>query len=371
MGRKCSTAAVVLAVGVLAVFLTMQSAASAAGTQEWVYYVSYPGGTNCAASEIWRVHPDGSSPQQVLPAAFDDFHYNQLSVGGTAGTFAVSSNGGYIVRVIQVAGPDIAPNVPSEEDHLFVYDLAAGTVRELTEGSTYDQWPTISPDGTTVAFMRSTFHVSKGSDGTYHVIPGEPSIYTVPLTGGTPRRVPIRLDTGTAELSWMPNGHSLLLGTETINVNTGAETPFVHQGRAYYFDVLSSTWTPYGLLYDGNYDLFNPSYGGSRSGRPPSGLYLASHPVTLRGKLLREYKYPTVSPVPNGLFSIQVIPGSHTLVAQYKEHILSGPLSGGSLDMVRVPGGVATRPQLAAGPEELAPRLLTGPPIGNVPSCGT
>jgi dipeptidyl aminopeptidase/acylaminoacyl peptidase len=361
-------AQVLAAVGVLAGVLTAQ-AAFAASTQDWIYYVSYPGGKNCEVSEIWRVHPDGSSPQAVLPPAIDDFSYEVLTSDDTEGVFAVSPTGEYIVRVIKVDEGELAPGLPAEKTHLFVYDLATGTVRQLTSGATFDEWPSVSPDGQTVAYISSAYHAVKGSDGTYHVGPGNPSLYTIPIVGGTPRRVPTKLDAGGSELSWMSN-QSLIYDTEAINLETGRETPFVHQGRAYFFDTLSSTWTPLGLLYVGNYNLFDPSYGGTRAGRPPSGLYLASKRVKLKGRLLRRYHYQVSSPVPNGLFSIQLLRGSQTVVGQYENHLVSGPLTGGALTTLQVPRGSATRPEVASGPETLAPGLLTAPPIGNVPGCG-
>lgn len=341
----------------------------ASAGQPWVYYVSYPGGSNCEVSEVWRVHPDGSAPQAVLPPAIDDFSYARLTSDDTEGVFAVSPTGEYIVRVVKVDGPDIAPGLPAEETHLFVYDLVTGAVRQLTSGATYDQWPSVSPDGQSVAFIRSSYQASMGSDGNYHVGQGNPSLYTVPIAGGTPRRVPTKLDIGGGEPSWMSN-KTLIYDTETINVGTGRQTPFVRQGRVYYFTTLSSTWTPLGLLYVGDYNLFDPSFGGTRAGRPASGLYLASKRVHLKGSLLRRYRYQVSSPVPNGLFSIQLVPGSRTLVGQYENHLVTGPLSGGSLRTLQVPRGVATRPQVASGPESLAPTLLNGSTVGVVPGCG-
>ena len=337
--------------------------------QPWVYYVSYPGGSNCEVSEIWRVRPDGSSPESVLPPAIDDFSYETLTSDDTEGVFAVSPTGEYIVRVVKVDEGELAPGVPAEKTHLFVYDLFTGTVRQLTSGSTFDQWPSISPDGKTVAYISSSYHAVKGSDGLYHVGQSNPGLYMVPIAGGTPRRVPTKLEAGGAELSWMSN-QSLIYDTETINLYTGKKAPFVHQGRAYFFDTLSSTWTPLGLLYVGNYNLFDPSHGGRRGGRPPSGLYLASKRVKLKGRLLRRYHYQGSSPVPNGLFSIQLLPGSQTLVGQYENHLVSGPLTGGALTTLQVPRGIATRPEVASGPETLPPALLNGPTIGVVPGCG-
>jgi hypothetical protein len=369
--RWWRTLALVFAGGACALWLAAYSvdARGASPSQPWVYYVSYPGGTNCEVSEIWRVHPDGSSPQAVLPPAIDDFSYETLTSDDTEGVFAVSPTGEYIVRVVKVSGPDIAPGLPAQETHLFVYDLVTGTVSQLTSGATFDQWPSISPDGKTVAFISSKYQSSKGSDGNYDVGQGNPGLYTIAITGGTPRRVPTTLEAGGADLSWMSN-QTLIYNTETISIDTGKQTPFVHQGHAYFFTTLSSTWTPLGLLYVGNYDLFDPSKGGTHAGRPPSGLYLANKRVTLKGRLLRRYRYAARSPVPNGLFSIRLIPGTQTLVGQYEDNIVTGPLSGGSLTTLQVPHGVATRPQVASGPEVLAPDLQSSATVGVVPSCG-
>ena len=344
-------------------------ASGAAATQPWIYYVSYPGGPRCEVSEIWRVRPDGSDPQAVLRPAIDDFSYETFTSDDTEGVFAVAPTGEYIVRVVKVNGPDLGPGVPSEQTHLFLYDLITGTVRQLTFGATFDQWPSVSPDGQTLAFIRSAYHAEKGSDGNFHVGQGNPSLYTLPITGGTPRRVATRLEAGGAELSWKSNG-TIVYGTEMIDLTTGRQTPFVRPGPAYFFDTLSSTWTPMGLLYVGDYNLFDPSHGGTRAGRPPSGLYLASKPVRLKGRLLRRYRYGASSPVPNALFSIQWMPGTATLVAQHKNRLVTGPLTGGALTTLQVPRGIATRPEVASGPETLAPSLFNGLAIGVVPGCG-
>lgn len=344
-------------------------ASGATASQPWIYYVSYPGGPRCVVSEIWRVRPDGTDPQAVLPPAIDDFSYETFTSDDTEGVFAVAPTGEYIVRVVKVDGPDLAPGVPSEQTHLFLYDLITGTVRQLTFGATFDQWPSISPDGQTVAFIRSAYHAEKGSDGNLHVGQGNPSLYTVPISGGTPQRVPTRLEAGGAELSWKSNG-TIVYDTEMIDLKTGRQTPFVRPGPAYFFNALSSTWTPMGLLYVGDYNLFDPSHGGTRAGRPPSGLYVASKPVRLKGRLLRRYRYPESSPVPNGLFSVHLMPDTTTVVAQYKNQLVTGPLTGGVLTTLRVPRGIATRPEVASGPETLAPALLNGPAIGVVPGCG-
>jgi hypothetical protein len=73
--------------------------------------------------------------------------------------------------------------------------------------------------------------------------------------------------------------------------------------------------------------------------------------------------------VPNGLFSIQLMPGTTTLVAQYKNQLVTGPLTGAALKVLHVPQGVATRPEVASGPETLTPSLVDAK-VGTVPGCG-
>lgn len=93
----------------------------------------------------------------------------------------------------------------------------------------------ISPDGQTVAFIGSAYHAEKGSDGNFHLGQSNPSLYTVPISGGMPRRVHTRLEAGGAELSWKSNG-TIVYDTEIIDLETGRQIPFVRPGPAYFFD---------------------------------------------------------------------------------------------------------------------------------------
>ena len=357
-----------LALALALVLCALAGASSVAGAaggspaKRWVYYVAYPGGQECTASAIWRVHPDGSSAQEVLPASFDDFREGVNSDAQTQGVFSVSSTGQYIVRVLAVG----------ETAHLFVYDLQTGTVQQLTSGETYDQWPVISPDGSTVAFMRSSVRRTSAGGGVYDTSTGTPSIYVVPITGGTPQRVPFRVQTGAVEMSWMPDGQSLLLGTEMISVQSGNDTPFVSFGaHAPYGDgVYASTWTAEGLLYDAQFGPYKPEDGGTRAGLPPDGLYIASHREHLHGRLLRRYDYGFKSPAANAFYTLQLDAADHLLVAAYKGQIVTGPLQGGALHVLPIPQLAAAPPQLAGGTE--APPLSVANPAGTTvaPSCG-
>jgi hypothetical protein len=62
----------------------------------------------------------------------------------------------------------------SNAHELFVVDVAAGTVRQLTSGDFYDANPSWSPDGTQIVFQR---HAG---------IFGTPQLFTIPAGGGTP-----------------------------------------------------------------------------------------------------------------------------------------------------------------------------------------
>jgi hypothetical protein len=328
--------------------------------QKWIYYAAYPGGTGCAASDIWRAHLNGGAAEEVLPAAFDDFREGQNADALTQGVFSVSSTGEEVVRVLRAG----------ETSHLFVYNLAAETVQQLTFGSSYDNWPSISPNGQMVAFMRSPYRRTF-AEGTYHTESGSPSIYVVPITGGAPRRVPFHVETGTEEISWLPNGSDLLLESEVISVATGRGEPFITFGaRSPYYDaVYASTWTPDGLLYDVRFGPYNPTYGGSLRGLPPDGLYFAPHRVHLHGQLLRHYSYGFHTPAPNAFHSLRYEPTTATLIATYRGHIVSGAEKRGSLQMLPIPQANAAHPELASGAESAVTPIANPSVVGPAPSC--
>jgi hypothetical protein len=165
---------------------------------------------------------------------------------------------------------------------------------------------------------------------------------------------------GQGEISWLPSGTQFEQEAQVVNASTGKTTNWVASSDGKYPLIISSTWTPLGVLYT-SLTLFTHGPGF------PSGLYLAAHPVKGKGTLLRQYRYASHPPA-NGLYSLQLLPDSRTLVAQFGDRILSGPLSGGSLHPLAVPRGVATRPQLASGPPTLAPGAPT-PTAGTAPSC--
>ncbi len=354
--RPRHIAVMLMTTALLATVVVVSAASNAravSSPEEWIYSLSYPGGINCTASEVWREHPDGSSPQEVLPAAFDDYRVPPTNAGSqTDGEFAVSPTSRYVVRVL--ATPTALGQ--KNQAHLFLYDLQTGSVTQLTFGPFDDRWPAISPDGTTVAFTRTSYRRPMRFGG------GEETTTTdtVPITGGTPRRVNEHPGHLQGEISWLPSGTQFEQEAQVVSVATGKTTNWVASSHGKYPLVISSAWTPLGVLYT-SITLFTqgPDF--------PSGLYLAPHPVKGKGTLLRRYRYASHPPA-NGLYSLQLLPGSRTLVAQLGNRIVSGPLSGGNLHALAVPGGVAARPQLASGPPSLATGAPT-PTAGTAPSC--
>lgn len=348
------------------ILLALTPTAGAGTANEWIYYLVHPappaGALRCNSTSIWRVRPDGTSAQEVLPPAYDNFVFpDDNAASQTDGEFSVSPDGRYIVRVL--AAP--TPLGQTNEAHLFVYDLAAGTVRQLTFGHFADRWPAISPNDQTVAFTRTSYRkpmfFGAGAETTV--------TETVPLTGGAPHVVPESSgETGNRQISWVSNTafeqEQGTGGAVTVNVSSGQTTQWLRPTSAYAPLVFSSTWTPFGILYTSSTLTIN----GSLKHRPPEGLYLAEHPVKVAGKLLRRYKWSIGLPPANGLYSLQVIPGTRALVAERHEHLVTGPING-ALRPIAVPSGTAARPEIAFGSATLPSAGVATPIAGSAPPC--
>jgi dipeptidyl aminopeptidase/acylaminoacyl peptidase len=351
----------VLVAAVAATLLLPQGALAA--PPSWIYYLVHPtppaGALHCNSTSIWRVRPDGSSPQEVLPGAYDDFVFpDDNGASQTDGEFSVSPDGRYIVRVL--AAP--TPLGHTNEAHLYLYDLQAGTVRQLTSDPGVDRWPAISPNDQTVAFTHTTYRKPEMFGAGAETTVTE----TVPLSGGTPQIVhETPGETGNRQISWVSNStfEQEGAGAVTVNVATGRTTQWLRPTHAYDPLVFSSTWTPFGLLYTSRTLTLN----GSLRHRPVEGLYLAAHPVNVTGSLLRRYKWSVALPPANGLYSLQLLPGTRTLVAERLGHLVTGPLAG-ALHTLAVPSVTAARPEIASGPETLPPPIPT-PAAGAAPAC--
>jgi dipeptidyl aminopeptidase/acylaminoacyl peptidase len=79
---------------------------------------------------------------------------------------------------------------------LWLFPTNGGTARRLTTHSSNEGSPTLSPDGTTLAFV-----AQRDDDRA-------PQLYVLPLTGGEARRV-TNVPTGVAQPRWFPDGKKL------------------------------------------------------------------------------------------------------------------------------------------------------------------
>ncbi len=89
--------------------------------------------------------------------------------------------------------------------HLWAGSTVGGRPRRLTTGTVRDTGPKVSPDGTTVAFVRAPAP-QPGAEGKAD----RAEAWIVPLAGGRARRV-ARLKDDVEAVSWSPDGRSLAL----------------------------------------------------------------------------------------------------------------------------------------------------------------
>ncbi len=132
------------------------------------------------------------------------------------------------------------------EGHLYAIPAAGGEARRLTPAGLSGHGPSVSPDGTTVAF----FGVLPDDLGY-----GNTRLYTVPLAGGEPTRVASGWDRpfshigmsdmpapGGGKLTWAPDGSALYCQTSvggavhlvSVNIATGEVTTLVGGDRQLY-----------------------------------------------------------------------------------------------------------------------------------------
>ncbi len=86
-------------------------------------------------------------------------------------------------------------------DHLFVYDVAASKLRQLTSGDYDHAAPSWSPDGTTIAYV-SDRSAKRDDRVDYH------DVWTIPARGGRPRRITENLIEGGFP-TWSPDGSKI------------------------------------------------------------------------------------------------------------------------------------------------------------------
>ena len=119
---------------------------------------------------FWRIPVDGSSPQEIAPGTTR-----------VSGHFTWSSDRRWVIS-------DTA--VGAANSHLQLSDFTSGTSRTITSGASRDAYPSLAPDGGTLAFQSGEL----GFD-----------VIEVPLDGSKPRDVIATSRTETAP-AWAPDG---------------------------------------------------------------------------------------------------------------------------------------------------------------------
>ena len=108
-------------------------------------------------------------------------------------SFDLSTDGEWIAYGARVVSGE------AYRSHLWVAPWRGGRARQLTRGVVRDTAPAISPDGRSIAFVRSP----AGTEG-------EPQIWIVPSNGGEARQL-TRMPHGAGSPRWSPDGRTLAL----------------------------------------------------------------------------------------------------------------------------------------------------------------
>jgi Tol biopolymer transport system component len=178
-------------------------------------------GTGGIAGEIWLVSLSGTEPRRALtdpPEVFSEspvYTADGLGLihasnrGGATNIWFLPRRGGAPVRLTVGPGPDSAPTVAADGTIAFVnsrwrntlelHSLAGRPTRILTTHAPFIWGPDVSPDGKDVAFSRGEV------DGSWH-------IWSIPLEGGTPRRL-TSTEAGEVYPRYTPDGSALLFHT--------------------------------------------------------------------------------------------------------------------------------------------------------------
>jgi Tol biopolymer transport system component/predicted Ser/Thr protein kinase len=178
-------------------------------------------GTGGAAGEIWLIDADGGEPRRATddtaptfceyPSFTPDGHgiLHSSNRSGATNLWIVSLGDKRLVQLTSGAGPDEGPTIAGDGNIAFVnsrwrntlvlHGLGDGATRMLYSHAPYIWAPTVSPDGREVAFSRGEV------DGSWH-------IWTMPVAGGTPRRLTATA-AGEVYPRYTPDGASVLYHT--------------------------------------------------------------------------------------------------------------------------------------------------------------
>lgn len=255
--------------------LALAATSVAAAADEYLYYASAPKG-GCPHPAIWRADQNGTRAVRVLPPS------------AQGGTFDVSRDGRYIVRS--------ETDTSGDRSHLFLYDMVEGTSRQLTKGRFSTLSPRFSPNGRTVAFIRTPHNYAEVGQ-----------IYKVPSSGGRTTRLvgsatySEREPSSISTFSWSPNGKQIAYidsqkYLERVNVSVGPRSrhlvmPKTRSGahRPYSGSASAVAWTKKGMVAHVHF-FFYPPAGGTSKGRAPRGMYLIKRPTNAWGRLVQRTK---------------------------------------------------------------------------------
>ena len=109
--------------------------------------------------------------------------------------YVAQGQGPLLLRFPTISKTQIVFNYAGD---LWIVGRDGGDARRLTTGTGVETYPSFSPDGTMIAFT-----------GEYD---GNPDVYVIPATGGVPKRLTYHPGTDSV-VGWTPDGKSILFST--------------------------------------------------------------------------------------------------------------------------------------------------------------
>lgn len=197
-----------------------------------------PGSDRAGADSATRIDADGDDPRVTRPAE----HWRRLyTIDVATGETARAGPDGVNVWELDWRGGEVAAVVsddPSESGwyraRLVMIDLERGSARTIHEPAMQIAYPTISPDGTNVAFVEG-FCSDRG------ILLGETTV--VPAAGGEPRVHAPEIDVGCLawrdeRTLWFAAACGLAHAVGTIELDGGADVAWSGD------ESLASGWVP-------------------------------------------------------------------------------------------------------------------------------
>ena len=183
--------------------------------------IAFVMGTGGAASGVWLIPPDGGTPRPLSGDAVGAFSAEPVfspdnravvlssNRGGATNLWSVPLDGGPPAQLTSGPGPDVSPSIAGDglitflnsrwRSALTVADVDRGTQQTLLTHAPYLWAPTVSPDGSRIAFSRAE------TNGLWH-------LWLMPAAGGTARQLTFG---GTGEIypRFTPDGRAIVFHT--------------------------------------------------------------------------------------------------------------------------------------------------------------